>query len=413
MANRSVFRGLKTSITRLVLMTLICLLIPAVHAQNTATTEDVKLAAEEKAGCSANLSRIYDAIQRYKADHKDLPNWLSDLVPQYIDDANIFVCPVCRRTGQAETSPLADPKLPCSYYFEFCPLPLGDAAPGNPAKTRREWKRRQMGLVGSVVPIVRCRHHNQVLNLAYDGHIYESGGSWETLLTNQINIAELTPVRIFPGGAKATVVPNSVRPPLNFPPRDAQASSNLINLTAFYNVMLTESWMGRPDNDLASLPSGVQKFGGVDYDVRGFIQLAGKGEVTKRFPKLVKDIPINLKCARLHFLHAAVFGNGVEDGTQVGSYMVHFTANQMQLEIPLYYGHDLRDWHTLSSEKPKPKDLTVVWTGTNTQSAAAHKSIRLFTTTWENVAPGVEIKSIDFISSLGPAVPFLIAITAE
>ena len=93
--------------------------IPAAGAPNRA--------AEEKAACIKNLKVIYDAIQAFQADHRDLPNWLSDLVPQYLADANVLVCPVCRRTGQTEAPPLADPKLPSSYLFEFCPVPLGRA----------------------------------------------------------------------------------------------------------------------------------------------------------------------------------------------------------------------------------------------------------------------------------------------
>src|ERR1017187_3918958 len=57
-------------------------------------------AAEEKAACTKNLKAIYDAIQAFEVDHRDFPNWLSDLVPQYLPHANVLVCPVCRRTGQ-------------------------------------------------------------------------------------------------------------------------------------------------------------------------------------------------------------------------------------------------------------------------------------------------------------------------
>ena len=164
------------------------------------TAPDLKAsnqAVEEKKGCSKNLRTIYNALQAFQADHRDLPNWLSDLVPQYLDDANVLICPVCRRTGQTEAPPLADPKLPSSYLFEFCPVPLGSLATNAPNRTRREWKRRQMGLVGSQVPVVRCRHHRPVLNLAFDGKIYESPPSWETLFTNRVSAADLTAVRLF------------------------------------------------------------------------------------------------------------------------------------------------------------------------------------------------------------------------
>src|SRR5665213_2540065 len=178
---------------------LICLLPPSVLAQaEQAAADEAKLATEEREGCIRNLKIIYAAIQNYRTDHKDIPNWLSDLVPQYLPDASVLICPVCKRTGQTEVSMLADPKIPCSYLYEFCPLQLGKGeAPDDPTKTRRDWKRRQMGLVGSIVPIVRCRHHAMVLNLAFDGRIYESPPLWEDLLTNQLDVAELKPARIF------------------------------------------------------------------------------------------------------------------------------------------------------------------------------------------------------------------------
>ncbi|HWY78249.1 MAG TPA: hypothetical protein VN281_21720, partial [Verrucomicrobiae bacterium] len=202
---------------------------PAPGAQPNATAEQSRIDAEEKEGCTRNLKVIYDAIQAYKLDHKDLPNWLSDLVPQYIGDASILVCPRCKRTGLIEPSNLGDPNIPCSYLFEFCPVPLGkNDLPNGPIRTRREWKRRQMGLVGSIVPIVRCRHHAEVLNLAFDGRIYDSPPSWEDILTNQVNVAELKPARLF--AVEANTAPSTERAPLIIPPRDPQAKPNLINL---------------------------------------------------------------------------------------------------------------------------------------------------------------------------------------
>ena len=71
---------------------------PAASAQTSPASAAPARAAEEKAACIKNLKAIYDAIQAYQADHRDLPNWLSDLVPQYLADANVLVCPVCRRS---------------------------------------------------------------------------------------------------------------------------------------------------------------------------------------------------------------------------------------------------------------------------------------------------------------------------
>ncbi len=153
--------------------------------------------SKEKEACIKNLKVINEALQVYQADHKDLPYWLSDLVPQYLPNPSVLICPVCRRTGATLGPPLGDPKVPCSYHFEFCPVPLGDAATNAPNRTRREWKRRQMGLVGSAVPVVRCGHHRPVLNLGFDGVIYESGPSWEASFTNRVDAESLTPAAIF------------------------------------------------------------------------------------------------------------------------------------------------------------------------------------------------------------------------
>jgi hypothetical protein len=204
--------------------------IPSALAQADAPADDSRLAADEKEACIRNLKIIYEAIQNYRADHKNIPNWLSDLVPQYINDANVLTCPVCKRTGEVELGMLADPRIPCSYLYEFCPLPLGKIdSPDNPRRTRREWKQRQMGLVGSLVPIVRCRHHGVVLNLAFDGRIYESPPLWEDLLTNLLNVADLKPARIF--AAEANL--DSAAPPApTYPPHDPHAKPSLINLTA-------------------------------------------------------------------------------------------------------------------------------------------------------------------------------------
>src|SRR5438445_9524210 len=87
-------------------------------AQTEAASKIPELADQERETCTQNLKVIYAAIQVFQADHNELPNWLSDLVPQYLPDANVLVCPVCRRTGRIESAPLTDPQLASSYLFE-------------------------------------------------------------------------------------------------------------------------------------------------------------------------------------------------------------------------------------------------------------------------------------------------------
>lgn len=370
------------------------------------------LAAREKEECTRNLKRIYAAIQAYQLDHKDLPNWLSDLVPEYLSDANVLVCPVGRRTGKIESAPLADPRLPSSYLFEFCPVPLGKQTPN---QTRREWKRRQMGLLGSVVPIVRCRLHSPALNLSFDGQVYESPGMWELAFTNRVPAADLTAAHLFANEPSSSKPAANPAPAPEFPARDASAGAQLVDLTAHYNASLTQPWHGSDrhnGNDLAELPTGVQTLAGVQFDIRGIIQLRSKSTSSTNYPTEVKGIEVKQKCHRLHFLHAAGFGTIADDGKQIGSYIIHFATNRMRLEIPIIYGEDVRNWHTLPGEPPA-KELKVVWTGENAVSRKAGQKVRLFLTTWTSLLPDDPIESIDFVSAMGNPAPFLIAITVE
>jgi hypothetical protein len=383
--------------------------------QNDAATPMPGLVAEEKEACMRNLRVIYDAIQAYQFDHKDLPNWLSDLVPEYLTDGNVLICPVCRRTGRTETPPLADPKLACSYIFEFCPITVGKPLPGEPKHTRREWKRRQMGLIGSGVPLVRCRHHNPMLNLGFNGSIYESPAQWELMFTNRIRPAELSVASIF--GGQGETEETSAAPVVRQPPpqrivQHAATSNHTVDLTRFYTSTLAESWQGKPGDDLTSLTNGVHNFEGVDFDVRGIVQLKGKASALASFPAEVKGIPVHQRCQHLYFLHAASLDGHPDEGQQIGSYLVHLPNNEMTLEIPIFYGRSVRGWHQEANEPEADKELKVAWTGENAVSKRTGKSIRLFFTAW-NLSPGVDIDSLDFVSAKQNAAPFLVAISFD
>ena len=65
---------------------------------------------------------------------------------------------------------------------------------------------------------------------------------------------------------------------LSFHARDPDCQSNHIGLTRFYNVTLINSWSLNPDsqdNNLSNLPTGLQMFDGIDFDIRGIVYLAG------------------------------------------------------------------------------------------------------------------------------------------
>jgi len=144
---------------------------------------------QDKKKCMENLSVIGDAIKAYKTDHNgDIPNWLSGLYPKYLHDPKILLCPADETDGKpAGFTAYKDPKMPCSYLYEFNPMQFPFQAltfDKNPQKnyTYKEAKIRELKYFGGLVPIVRCKHHSsqQTINLSYDGRAYFSPGGWES-----------------------------------------------------------------------------------------------------------------------------------------------------------------------------------------------------------------------------------------
>ena len=142
---------------------------------------------DEAAACTKNLEKIQVAIEAYRKDNHDVPNWLSDLVPKYLADTNVLICPVTIRTGLQSAFGVLDPKIHSSYLYEFTPTDIPEVVKGawpGPKMTMREWKQQQMKLAGSEVPLVRCLLHEPALNLSVGGKVYESPVYWELNFTN-------------------------------------------------------------------------------------------------------------------------------------------------------------------------------------------------------------------------------------
>lgn len=153
-------------------------------------------AAQAKAECRKHLETIYSAIQAYRKEHKDTPNWLSDLVPKYLPDARVLLCPTGRPAGELLFG-LDDPKLPTSYVYEFCNRPVPPIIRGGSSITMKQWRQDTMALVGGGTPIVRCHLHDHVLNISFDGEFYESGTDWDRLprFSDKIDRSKLAPRR--------------------------------------------------------------------------------------------------------------------------------------------------------------------------------------------------------------------------
>jgi hypothetical protein len=151
---------------------------PVASGSSTITMPKEKLAIpSDMQTCGENLRKIYAAIKQYEKDRGQLPDWLSDLVPGYLSAETLF-CP--EDTGH--TSLYApDPKLPCSYGWQFSgkPIPPGHDPTGK--TLYRDWKVEQVKNFGDIVPMVRCYHHgsNRILNLSAGGQLWWGELTWE------------------------------------------------------------------------------------------------------------------------------------------------------------------------------------------------------------------------------------------
>jgi hypothetical protein len=202
------------------------------------------------------------------------------------------------------------------------------------------------------------------------------------------------------------------------PARDAAAKPGMVDLTDYYNAILTETWHPgnqislQRRNDLSGMPRGIQKFSDIEFDVRGLVQLLGRGPKSWGgvFPEHVNGIKVGKSAKTLHFLHGT--GYQAKDGTTIGYYIVNYETGP-ERKIPIVYGMDVRDWWFWENEPEKADRSKVAWKGTNEASEKAGMSLRVYSSSWTNPQPDDVIKSIDYVSTMATPAPFLIAITLE
>ncbi len=231
-----------------VLLSWMALAAPAPGQENSAAADQEK--------CTQNMLKIYKAIQAYRHDHKALPNWISDLVPDYLKDESALLCPVAARTGAQDPFGIKDPKVKTSYLYEFCAHEIPGAIWGGSKMTMQTWKQLEMGLVGGDVPMLRCHLHSPVLNVGFNGKVYESESTWETRFADVVNPADLSPKMIL---AKFAAEEPPAAPPVTSRPRQPENPG--------------EALVGKPapDIDLELLDGGQFKL--ADYKGKNVLMI--------------------------------------------------------------------------------------------------------------------------------------------
>jgi beta-lactamase regulating signal transducer with metallopeptidase domain len=203
-------------------------------------------------------------------------------------------------------------------------------------------------------------------------------------------------------------------------PAKASASSEspghsvtLIDLSAYVNASLNESWLPNvTDNDLSELKAGRCVLAGVPFDINGVVQLSGQGMAhgSRAFPDAMNDIKLGRSFSTLHLLHACA--GKEETGTLVSKIVVHYQDGQ-QLELPINYGQSVRDWWFWDFEPVSDPNTTMAWTGNNLNVRAQNGALRLYRTTWSNPRPQERVVSLDYVSGHSKSAPFMVALTVE
>jgi WD40 repeat protein/tetratricopeptide (TPR) repeat protein/predicted Ser/Thr protein kinase len=199
----------------------------------------------------------------------------------------------------------------------------------------------------------------------------------------------------------------------NIPSRAPDTSTNCVDLSLWYGAPLHKNWHTPPEMgswNLGRLPPGRHTFGGVEFDVRGIIQLSSPkiAAAFPDYPREVHDLSVGRRCRALHFLHASIWAYALPSGTRIGAYLVRY-SDGLREEIPIVHGEDLLEWQVLSDPVEELKRARVAWTG----KLPHGRPVRLFKRTWENPRPDATIASFDFLSEMTDAAPFLIAVSVE
>jgi hypothetical protein len=194
-----------------------------------------------------------------------------------------------------------------------------------------------------------------------------------------------------------------------------------IDLKPFLNRTLADSIAGAgKDNNLSALAAGVHTFNGVSFDVQGIVKLEGKPFAggDEKFPTRI-NIPISDKCSRLYLLHGASHLD--TPGARIGWLLLHYQDGSTA-RIDINGGEHVLDWwgpiyntdsgvgrYTTSPE------TELAWAGSNSdiKENAGDFSLRLYKTAFANPHPERAISSIDYVSALSGASPFLAGLTID
>jgi hypothetical protein len=218
-------------------------------------------------------------------------------------------------------------------------------------------------------------------------------------------------------GCRPSAGPDSEIPPAPVPGAGSKTKTPHVpvNLAKHFNGELTRCWVpdSEAENHLANLAPGRQELGGVEFEIRGVVQLQGQiwQKRGHRLPNRADGIRVGRACTRLHLLHA---NSGFADppGTTVAMLVLHY-ADGTQEQMDIRQGEQVLDWWAGNNTPPSDMNTVIAWTGENPAAARQGKNVRLLRTTFDNPKPASPIATVDYVSALAAGAPFLVALTVE
>ena len=202
--------------------------------------------------------------------------------------------------------------------------------------------------------------------------------------------------------------------------RTKDLSSRFVDLGTHYNVTLeefpyqTEQSTRTLTETFGEIKPGVSKFGGIQFDVRGIVALAGKEtELSAGLYELNQDvygIAIGRKASAINLLHGAGWGGSEPHGTCIGEVVVNYEDGETEI-VKIRAGVHVRDWFLPRYYNRQVSDGKLAWVHPSSQVSG--RDIGLYTMSWENPRPESKIETIDFRSTMTASAPFLLGVTLD
>jgi hypothetical protein len=197
------------------------------------------------------------------------------------------------------------------------------------------------------------------------------------------------------------------------PPRQPWATPDLIDLGRFNMKPLAGPFTMKNDAPFRELPAGVQTFGGIRFDVRGFLRINHTNPVVIRLGR---------SCKRIHFLHAASQPPSW-NRESVGAYQVTYASGSkvaVSLRNPEDVGpHSTHDFYAVSSSVRTNATgelrSAIFWSSLAPSPGGRKKPVYLTGTSWELPAEhrGEVVKTLELRAGTADSVPLVFAVTVE